>query len=290
MDLLVIGCGYLGRRVALAWSGRVHALTRSPERAAEFAAQGWQPVVGDVCEPATLEQLPAVDAVLYAVGFDRSAGRPQAEVAVDGVAHVLARMAGKCQRFVYVSSTSVYGQADGGWVDEESPCEPVQPGGQCCLAAEQLVRNACAPGQARILRLAGIYGPQRVLAKVETLRAGEPLTGRGDAWLNLIHVDDAAAIAAEALARPDFDGTLLVCDDRPVTREEYYSRLAALVRAPKPRFDADAPARRGSGGLNKRCSNVRLKGLLGHPLQFPTCEQGLVQALEESGISRSNRD
>lgn len=290
MDLLVIGCGYLGRRVAQAWPGQVHVLTRSTTRASEFAALGWQPVVGDVCEPATLEQLPAVDAVLYAVGFDRSAGRPQIEVAVGGVTHVLARMVGKCQRFVYVSSTSVYGQSDGGWVDEASPCEPVQPGGQCCLAAEQLVRAACVPGQARILRLAGIYGPQRVLAKVETLRAGEPLTGRGDAWLNLIHVDDAAAIAAEALSRPDFDGTVLVCDDRPVTREEYYSRLAELVGAPKPRFDADAPVRRGSGGLNKRCSNTRLKGLLGQPLQFPTGEQGLVQALEDSGFSRSNQD
>lgn len=289
MDLLVIGCGYLGRRVALDWPGRVHALTRSPDRAAEFATLGWQPAVGDVCEPSTLEQLPPVDAVLYAVGFDRSAGRPQTEVAVEGVRHVLERMSPRCRQFVYISSTSVYGQSNGGWVDEDSPCKPVQPGGQCCLAAEQLVHDACAPGQARILRLAGIYGPHRVLAKVETLRAGEPLAGRGDAWLNLIHVADAASIAAAALTRPDFDGTLLVCDDRPVTREDYYSRLAALVGAPKPRFDADAPARRGSGGLNKRCSNARRKDLLGRPLQFPTCEQGLADAVAESGISGSGR-
>lgn len=79
MDLLVIGCGYLGRRVAQAWPGQVHVLTRSTTRASEFAALGWQPVVGDVCEPATLEQLPAVDAVLYAVGFDRMPAGPRSK-------------------------------------------------------------------------------------------------------------------------------------------------------------------------------------------------------------------
>jgi nucleoside-diphosphate-sugar epimerase len=290
MDLLVVGCGYLGRRVASTWPGRVWALTRSPERAADFAAQGWQPVVGDVCEPDTLQQLPAVDAVLYAVGFDRSAGRSQLEVAVNGVDHVLARIAGRCRRFVYVSSTSVYGQSDGGWVDENSRCDPVQPGGQCALAAEQRVREACAAAQASILRLAGIYGPQRVLAKVETLRAGEMIAGRGDAWLNLIHVADAATVASAALTRADFQGTWLVSDDLPVTREEYYTRLASLVGAPPPRFDAGAPSKRGAGGLNKRCSNARLLGLLGHPLQFPTCQTGLVNALSDSTISGTGQD
>lgn len=289
-DLLVIGCGYLGRRVAAAWPGRVWALTRSGDRAADFAAQGWQPIVGDVCEPDALRQLPAVDAVLYAVGFDRSAGRSQAEVAVEGVGHVLDRMAGRCQRFVYVSSTSVYGQSDGSWVDEDSPCEPVQPGGQCCLAAEARVLAACAPGQASILRLAGIYGPERVLAKVETLRAGDPLTGRGDAWLNLIHVNDAADVATAALMRADFQGIWLVSDDRPATRQEYYARLAELVDAPPPKFDADAPTKRGSGGLNKRCSNARLKHVLGRPLQFSSFETGLMQALAASRISRSGKD
>lgn len=290
MDLLVIGCGYLGQRVAAAWPGRVSALTRSPERAAGFAARGWRPLVGDVCDRASLSQLPDVDAVLYAVGYDRSAGRPQAEVAVDGVQHVLERLAGRCRRFVYVSSTSVYGQSDGGWVDEDSPCEPVQPGGQSALAAEQRVRSACGPATASILRLAGIYGPQRVLAKVETLRSGEPLAGIGDAWLNLIHVDDAATVATAALTRAEFAGTWLVCDGHPATRADYYARLAALLGAPPPRFDADAPAKRGSGGWNKRCSNRRLMTVLGQPLQFPSYRDGLMAALADCGISTAEPD
>ena len=278
MHLLVLGCGYLGQRVAAAWPGQVSALTRSAARAAQFAARGWQPVLGDISEPQTLDQLPTADVVLHAIGFDRSAGVPQEAVSVAGVGHALERLAARCQRYVYISSTSVYGQSAGEWVDEDSPCEPTQPGGRCCLAAEEMVRQAC-PDRHAILRLAGIYGPQRVLTRVEALKAGQPLAGDGAAWLNLIHVDDATPAAAAALQVELPGGTWLVCDDRPSTRREYYSELARCVGADSPRFDPASEARRGSGGVNKRCSNARLKAALQRPLQFPDYFAGLAHAL-----------
>lgn len=290
---LIVGCGYLGQRVAAVWEAAgqtVHAVTRSVERADVWRRRGWEATVADVCDSDTLGALPDSDTVLYAVGFDRSAGRTQVEVAVEGLRAVLGRLRGRCRRFLYISSSSVYGQQDGEWVDETSPCAPTQPGGRCCLAAEELVRRAFARdgdgGAAVMLRLAGIYGPGRLLTRVAGLQAGEALAGSPDAWLNLIHVDDAVQAVCAAEARGAAGACYLVCDDEPVTRGAYYRRLAELVGAPPPQFDASRTSPRGSGGLNKRCSNRQLRAALQVALRYPTYREGLPAALEERGGPR----
>ena len=92
MDKLIVGCGYLGRRVARAWlaeGDRVFALTRSPANAVELQGMGITPVIGDICHPDSLTELPAVHTVLFAVGYDRSSGKSQREVYVDGLKSVL---------------------------------------------------------------------------------------------------------------------------------------------------------------------------------------------------------
>ncbi|MBS0205978.1 MAG: SDR family oxidoreductase [Planctomycetes bacterium] len=286
MDRLIIGCGYLGHRVALAWMAdgyKVAALTRSATKGAEWSRAGIHPVIGDICEPTTLASLPAAETVLFAVGYDRSSGRSQQAVYVDGLNNVLRVLAGRTRRFIYISSSSVYGQSAGEWVDEMSECQPVQSGGKCCLAAEQLVQTHFPPGlttgSANVLRLSGIYGPGRLLSRVEALRAGETLSGRGDAWLNLIHVDDAvrAVLACERRGQPG--QTYLVTDDRPIRRAEYYGRLAELADCPPPGFNPDAQPGRGSGGINKRCRNSRLRDELQVELQFPTINEGLPHSL-----------
>ena len=290
MDKLIIGCGYLGRRVAAAWLQAGHsvtALTRSANNAVELSRLGITPVIGDVCDPKSLAALPVVQSVLFAVGYDHTSGHTQREVYVEGLRHVLDQVAGRGERLIYISSSSVYGQSSGEWVDEFSPCEPVQSGGQCCLAAEELIRatfpilegtDAARPF-ANVLRLSGIYGPGRLLSRVESLRAGELLAGRGDAWLNLIHVDDAAGavLACEQQGQPG--ETYLITDDRPLRRDEYYSQLARWVAAPPPVFLDDQPAKRGSGGLNKRCSNGKARAELGLTLRFPSFIAGLPHAL-----------
>lgn len=283
---IIFGCGYLGHRVAKLWrdEGRnVVAVTRSHARAEQFRNEGLQPLIADVCRPETLTALPNADRVLFAVGFDRQSEFSQEEVFVRGISHVLDQLSTRCQRFLYISSTSVYGQNDGSWVDENSPCDPVQPGGRCCVAAERLIRQHFPAGDsirhAVILRLAGIYGPGRLLSRIADLKAGTPLSGNPDAWLNLIEVTDAVQ-AVDAAAQVPQPGLLyLVADDQPVARRDYYNRLAELVGAASPRFDDSQPAKRGSGGLNKRCSNQRMKTELGVQLKFPTFAEGLVNAL-----------
>jgi nucleoside-diphosphate-sugar epimerase len=299
---LIIGCGYLGRRVARRWVARgdtVVALTRSNERAAKLRRSDIEPIIGDVTDPATLAELPEADTLLYAVGLDRTSGKSQHEVYVGGLDNVGARLSGKCRRFLYISSTSVYGQTTGEWVDEDSECRPESENGKVCFDAEQLLHTRIP--EASILRLAGIYGPGRLVARIAALRAGLVLEGNPDAWLNLIHVDDAVAAVLACEERGRSGRTYLVCDDRPCRRLEYYSILAFLVGAPAPRSGTIPPlASGGHGGagedvtgasiakpqaldLNKRCCNLRLHDELHVTLRFPNVHIGLPIALTVPG-------
>ncbi|MFP6767935.1 MAG: SDR family oxidoreductase [Planctomycetaceae bacterium] len=279
--VLVLGCGYLGRRVAVAWhrrGDRVHAMTRSSSRAESFRRQGLEPVVGDVTDPASLVDLPTVDVVLFAVGRDRErTSQTMREVSLDGLRHVLDVMQGRCGRFLFVSSTGVYGQSDGEWVDEESACDPARENGRVLVEAESEVRDRLG-NRASLLRLAGLYGPDRLISRRDTLRSTTPLAGDPRAWLNLIHVDDAAAAVIACGDRDDRERTWLACDDRPVRREEFFGKLAELFEAPPPTFDV---TRAGSriDGIGKRCCNRRLRRDLGLSLEFPSIDEGLPAAV-----------
>lgn len=274
MRKLLIGCGYLGERVAREWlrqGDEVWALTRSVSNAERFANLGLKPVIGDVLAPNSLRTLPTAESVLYAVGFDRTSGVNKRAVYVEGLNNVLSEVRATCGRFLYVSSTSVYGQDAGEFVDESSPTTPSEENGRICCDAEAVARQLRP--DAIILRLAGIYGPGRLLARVEQLRRGERLSGNPEAWLNLIHVEDAVRAVLAAESHGVLGETYLVCDDRPLRRREYYSSLAATVAAPSPQFevlDANATQR-----LNKRCVNRRLRDALRVELQFPTVIDGL---------------
>ena len=288
MRKLIVGCGYVGRRAAARWIAqghRVSALTRSPDNARELQELGIEPVLGDVTDPASLSRLPQSDAVLYAVGLDRTSGKSQREVYVLGLQNVLERLPESVERFLYVSSTSVYGQSAGEWIDETSPCLPNRENGQVCLEAEHTLREHFRTNRGRsgtasfnILRLAGIYGPKRLLSRIETLRSGEPLDGDPEAWLNLIHADDAAAAVLACEVHGAAGECYLVSDDEPIHRRRYYQLLASLVGAPPPRFAA-LPTGAESRQLNKRCSNQRLYTSLRMELQFPTIAEGLPHAV-----------
>ncbi|MCA9079831.1 MAG: NAD-dependent epimerase/dehydratase family protein [Planctomycetaceae bacterium] len=288
MRILVVGCGYVGERAALAWARQGHeivAVTRSQSRADQWQLRGWESIVTDIAQSGALRSLPEVDLCLYAVGYDRASGLPRRQVTVDGLGRVLSALRGLVGRLIYISSSSVYGQDAGEWVNEDSKCEPRTESGQLCLAAEQLVQAAARDMSATILRLSGIYGPNRLLARVAQLRNGDPLGGRGDAWLNLIHVDDVVN-ALQRLAEPQTvereSGAcqlLLLSDEQPVLRSTFYTELARLVQAPAPSFDSSLPVRSGAINVGKRCDSQRIREVLGLVLRFPTVAVGLPQAV-----------
>ncbi|MCO6046826.1 SDR family oxidoreductase [Aeoliella sp. ICT_H6.2] len=280
---LIFGCGYVGKRVAefLREAGaQVHAVTRSSATADEFAAVGFQPLVADVTDPATLNNLPTVDTVLFAVGYDRSSDQSIDEVCTGGVKNVLNALPEKTGRFLYISTTGVYGDAGGEWIDEETRPNPSRAGGIASLAAEELIRASKFADRAAILRLAGIYGPNR-LPYLKKLQAAEPIEAPQAGYLNLIHVHDAARITM-ALAEPahEIQGPVTYCvsDGHPVVRGEYYREAARLLGAPAPTFaapPAESP-RAARAAADKRVSNRRVLEAVGIELSYPTYKEGLA--------------
>jgi nucleoside-diphosphate-sugar epimerase len=287
MVKLVFGCGYLGLRVARLWlqaGDTVFAVTRSPTKAAELAKSGIRPIVGDLLAEEALSLPQDVRSVLFSVGYDRSAGTSIHDVYVGGLSRAIAGLPDSIERFVYISSTGVYGDFAGETVDEESPCQPTRDGGQACLAAEQVLLSSRFARQAIILRLAGLYGPGRIPRSGDLL-AGRPIDAPSKGWLNLIHIDDAASIVvlAEQGAQPP--RTYVVSDGHPVERGEYYKELARLLRAPPPKFAENAgrlPASQRAAS-DKRINNSRLMAELQPRLLHPDYHAGLAAIVSAEG-------
>jgi nucleoside-diphosphate-sugar epimerase len=277
MAKLIVGCGYLGRRVAALWRARGHhvrALTRG--RAAELRAQGVDPVVGDVRELIDVLKLEPAETVLYAVAPDRRpGGGTAAEVWVEGLGNLVGAMREwpARPRLLFISSTGVYGQSGGEEVDEATPTCPAEESGRVLEVAERALRTGWWP-DAVVLRFAGIYGPRRLLRK-QALLNNEPIAADPEGWLNLIHVADGAAtvIAADKRARPG--AVYNVADGRPVRRRDFYARLAELLGAPPPRFVVPSVADR----VNRRVSNRRMHEELGVVLCYPSYEEGLLASV-----------
>ncbi len=282
-------------RVARRWLAAeepVAAVTRHARRAEEFRGTGILPVIAEVTQPTSLDQLQTLlgpgDTLLYAVGYDRNAGLAMDEVYVQGLKNVLAAIHPEIGRVIYISSTGVYGQVAGETIDEDSPTEPTREGGRVCLAAEQSLLASPFGNRAVILRLAGIYGPGRVPNRAD-LFAQKPLPFDPASALNLIHVEDAATVVLAAEKSATTPRTYVVSDGRPVARGDYYTELAKLWNAPTPIFAtpgeldphsnaAIAAPRRG--GVDKRVDPARMRSELAPVFQYPDYHAGLQSIVE----------
>ena len=280
---LIVGTGYLGERVArllVERGDRVYGTTRSLGRAIELSRMGIEAVIADVTVADSLARLPEVDRVLYCVGFDRSKGLPIRAVYVDGLRHALGHLVDRVGKLVYASSTGVFGQDDGDWVDEDSPTEPRSESGRAVLEAEEAIGSyELLPST--ILRYSGLYGPGRIMRR-EGLLKGEPVVGDPEKYLNLIHIDDAAKVAVAALDATDPGAIYLASDDRPAPRREFYDLAAQALGVPAPRFEAPSPdsPKAGRDESNKRVSNARMRAELGVKLTYPDVTTGVPAAIE----------
>ena len=289
---LILGCGYLGQRVAqqLITAGQtVYGTTRSQAGADRLAAMAIMPVLADVTDPMSLRAFPVVDRILFCVGFDRSAGQSIRQVYVDGLSRFLAVIADRqpaCP-LVYASSTGVYGGSDGDWVDETSPVDPQTESGRACWEAEQILADHAGRNQCGtiVLRYAGLYGPRRIMRQASLAR-GEPVVGSPDKWLNFIQIDDAAAVAVRALEDAGTIGheLFLVADGHPLTRTEFYGAVAELLGAPSPRFETPAPGSPAAAreDSNKRIDNRKLLGRWSDCLRYADIRAGLTASLAAS--------
>jgi nucleoside-diphosphate-sugar epimerase len=283
---IVFGCGYVGHRVAQLWKSvgaQVCVVTRSTERAKSFEADGFETWISDVTDPKTLVGLPEAETVLFSVGYDRKQSQSIVEVYRDGVINTLNALQPSTKRIIYVSSTGVYGDAAGEWVDEQAPAAPSREGGRASLSAEQTLFAHALGSRGIVLRLAGIYGPGRVPNRNDLL-AGRPIESNPDGWLNLIHVDDAARVilTAEKLASPPI--IYNVADGNPAPRRAYYEELARLIDAPQPKFNSpgETTSERVRGTTDKRVSNARMLADLQVQLQYPSFREGLAAIVHRS--------
>jgi nucleoside-diphosphate-sugar epimerase len=248
-DALIIGCGYLGRVLARLLQGhgvRVSGTCRTMERAAELAALGVRPLVVSVTQPVTFAALrPALEAAALDVFYLVPPGRPGAspsprQVVLGGVAHLVRQLRhARVRRAILTSSTAVYGNTGGERVDADSPAEPHDERGKLLLQGEGLWLDASE--RHHVVRLAGLYGPGRVIG-LRAVRQGAPLVGNPEALLNLIHVDDAAALLLATATSPAAGRVEVGCDGHPVPRIAYYTHLATRLGIPPPSTLDDATA------------------------------------------------
>jgi len=280
---LIFGCGYLGSRAAALWQqagDTVYAVSRSSDRAAEFQRRGWMPVVADVLQPETLAGLPAADTVLFAVARGRGATNSIEQLYAEGLRNVLAALSPATQRVIYISSTGVYAQDDGGWVDEASATEPNREGGRASLAAEQVLAEDARGPRSLVLRMAGLYGPGRIPRR-DDLLSGQALADPGMGWLNLIHIEDAARVVVAAADTP-LTGIVNVSDGQPVLRRDYLREIARLLGLPAPDFaHATQGTETGRRASSKRVRNERMQREMGITLDYPDYRAGLAAILRD---------
>lgn len=263
--VLVIGCGYVGcalaRRLAAGGADVVGTTTRA-ERLGEIEAVGARGAILDIGDLGRLKELLADrDVAFLCVAAGR--GLQSYEDVYLGAARSLvsACEGSSLGRVVYTSSTGVYGDAGGAWVDEETAPGPDSENGRVLLEAEGvLLEGGCRLGMdTTVVRLGGIYGPGRDPAERVLSLAGSKRDD-GGAIVNLIHLDDIVE-ALTRLAVESHSGVLNLVDDAPVTRRDYYDAILAQVGVDPIRWSGDGSP---SG---KRVSNGRIKALLGMTLR-----------------------
>lgn len=282
--ILIVGAGDVGGRLAigLAAAGHeVYALRRSA-----IVLPGVHSLMADVTKPATLNNLPlALDALVTALSPGQGGVEAYQRVYVEGTRHVLQALSGqKLLRHIWLSSTGVYGEDAGQWLDEHTEARPRTATGQVLLAAEAVARGELGVGvqwPCTVVRLSGLYGPGRYRL-LNWVESGRPVQSVPPSWSNRIHVEDAAAFIQHLLEKA-FTGhrlepMYLGVDDAPSAQYEVLSWLATQMQVPAPAPVLVAAELAVSAGQGKRIANKALKAS-GYVLRYPDYRAGYAQVL-----------
>ena len=274
--LLCLGYGYSAAALAAllvpqGWA--VIGTIRDPLAAANLVSQGVEPLI----LPADLAPALARATHILATAAPDGNGDPFLAAARAAINAARPRWAG------YLSTTAVYGDHQGGWVDEMTPPTPQSARAVLRILAE---KQWIATGMAvHIFRLAGIYGPGR--GPFEKVRDGSArrIIKPGQVF-SRIHVDDIAATLMASITRPNPGAIYNVCDDDPAPPEDVLAYAAALLGLPEPPgvpYEAAemSPMARSFYGESKRVSNRRIREELGVDLAYPTYREGLAGLLEQ---------
>lgn len=295
MRVLIIGCGYVGLPLgaALVRAGHeVFGVRRTGGDDARLTAAGVRPIKADITNPNDLASLPVpFDWIVNCVSSTKGGVEEYREVYLNGTRHLIQWLA-SCppKKFVYTSSTSVYGQADGLAVKESSPTEPASETSKILVETEKLVLEAATQKKlpAIVLRVAGIYGGERCHLFQQYLRNEARIAGKGERIINMVHRDDLVRIIITALTNGRIGEIYNAVDDEPVTQLHFFRWLAETLGKWMPSFATDAEdAQRKRGLTNKKVLNRKLKMELGYQFKYPTFRQGYteeIRRLEDAGL------
>ena len=283
--VLLVGCGDIGVRVARELGGRVRllALTSNPARVPELRQRGITPLTGDLDRPASLQRLGGLATRVVHLAPPPDAGRTDPRTLA--LTRVLRRRSHP-QSLVYGSTSGVYGDCQGDWVDENRPVNAFTTRAQRRVHAERLVRHfgRATGAVSSILRIPGIYAPDRVGGTPrERLQKGTPvLRSEDDVFTNHIHADDLARACVRALWRAPVQRVFNVCDDTELSMGDYFDLAADLYGLPRPERVSREQARERLSpltlsfmGESRRLRNLRMKRELGLRLRHASVEQGL---------------
>ena len=280
--LLSFGHGYSARaleRLLLPQGWRVIGTTRNEDKAAALMARGVEPRIWPGAE-----MTPALDAATHLL--ISASPDDGSDPVLDALGDQIAARAGQFQWVGYLSTTGVYGDHDGGWVDESTPLTPATKRGQARVAAEAAWQ--AIPGlPLHIFRLAGIYGPGR--GPFQKVRDGTARRIIKDGQVfSRTHVADIARVLAASIARPNPGAIYNVCDDDPAPPQDVIAYAAELLGLPVPeavRFEEAemTPMARSFYAESKKVSNDRIKDELGVELLFPDYRSGLRALLAQEG-------
>jgi nucleoside-diphosphate-sugar epimerase len=282
--VLIAGCGYVGTALGLRLAATGHVVW-GLRRSAEGLPPGIRSVEADLTAPETLQKLPPkLEAVFYTAapnGADEAAYRA---IYVDGLRYLfeaLMRQGQSPRRVFFTSSTAVYAQSAGEWVDETSPTEPTHFSGRRVLEGEKFLLNG--PFPATVIRFGGIYGPgrtsmiERVRQGIATCRDGPPL------YTNRIHRDDCAGALQHLLTLPEPEAIYLGVDHEPAEHCVVLRWLAGQLGAPVPCVTASPTTDTRRHRTNKRCRNAKLVAS-GYVFRYPTFREGYATLLADGDM------
>jgi nucleoside-diphosphate-sugar epimerase len=290
MRVLIIGCGYIGLPLGkklVRLGHKVFGLRRNTAAKNELKSAGLKPIFADITKFEELKKLPRdFDWVVNCVAAN---GADYSEIYLRGTKNLVEWLAPHPpKKFVYTSSTSVYAQNDGSLVNESSPTEPRAETAKILIATEKVLLAAFAGKKfpAVILRVAGIYGPQRGHLFQQFLKNEARMNGDGARFLNMIHRDDVVGAIIAALKNGRAGEIYNAVDDAPDSQINFYKWLAERLEKKLPASETENLPARKRGATNKRVSNAKLKTELKYEFQFPDFRSG--HAKEILGIAPKN--
>lgn len=282
--VLIAGCGDVGACLGVRLHAQGHEVWGLRRRAAGVAA-GIRPLAADLTVPRELERLPAaIDTVVYMAAADSYNDQAYEAAYVRGPENLMRALASTGQsvrRMIFVSSTGVYAQSDGQWVDEHSPTKPLRFSGKRLLEGERLVLDGSE--HALVVRFGGIYGPGRGRL-LQRVRDGHPCQDTPALYTNRIHRDDCAGVLHHLIDLERPERVYLGVDNEPAAQCAVMDWLATEMGVAKPPRVRPADETGETRRSNKRCRNARLLST-GFRFAYPTYRHGYRKILADRAIT-----